>query len=46
MYGSSTLANLQFLMDNISFIIACKELKIVQIAQLNQLFQLLHLFHI
>ena len=46
MYGSSTLAMLQFLMDDISFNIACKELKIAQIAQLNQLFQLLHLFHI
>ena len=46
MYGSSTLAILQFLMDDISFNIACKELKIAQIAQLNQLFQLLHLFHI
>ena len=33
-------------MGDISFNIACKELKIVQIAQLNQLFQLLHLFHI
>ena len=36
----------QFLMADISFNIACKELKIVQIAQLNQLFQLLHLVHI
>ena len=33
----------QFLMTDISFNIACKELKIAQIAQLNQLFQLLHL---
>ena len=33
----------QFLMADISFNIACKELKIAQIAQLNQLFQLLHL---
>ena len=33
-------------MANISFNIACKELKIAQIAQLNQLFQLLHLVHI
>ena len=30
-------------MANISFNIACKELKIAQIARLNQLFQLLHL---
>ena len=36
----------QFLMTDISFNIACKELKIAQIAQLNQLFQLLHLIHI
>jgi len=34
------------LMADISFNIACKELKIAQIAQLNQLFQLLHLVHI
>ena len=33
-------------MAEISFNIACKELKIKQIAQLNQLFQLLHLVHI
>ena len=34
-------------MANISFNIACKELKIAQIAQLNQLFQLFrHLVHI
>ena len=33
-------------MDDISFNIACKELKIAQIAQLNQLFQLLHLVQI
>ena len=33
----------QLLMADISFNIACKELKIAQIAQLNQLFQLLHL---
>ena len=33
-------------MSDISFNIACKELKIAQIAQLNQLFQLLHLVHI
>ena len=33
-------------MADISFNIACKELKIAQIAQLNQLFQLLHLVHI
>ena len=33
-------------MADISFNIACKELKIAQIAQLNQLFQLLHSFHI
>ena len=36
----------QFLMSDISFNTACKELKIAQIAQLNQLFQLLHLAHI
>ena len=36
----------QFLMADISFNTACKELKIAQIAQLNQLFQLLHLVHI
>ena len=36
----------QFLMADISFNTACKELKIAQIAQLNQLFQLLHLAHI
>ena len=33
-------------MANISFNIACKELKIAQIAQLNQIFQLLLLVHI
>ena len=33
-------------MADISFNIACKELKTDQIAQLNQLFQLLHLVHI
>ena len=33
-------------MADISFNIACKELKIAQIAQLNHLFQLLHLVHI
>ena len=32
-------------MADISFNIACKELKIAQIAQLNQLCQLLHLVH-
>ena len=32
-------------MADISFNIACKELKIAQIAQLNQLFQVLHLVH-
>ena len=36
----------QILMAEISFNIACKELKIKQIAQLNQLFQFLHLVHI
>ena len=36
----------QFLMADISFNIACKELKIEQIAQLNQLFQVLHFVHI
>ena len=30
-------------MADISFNIACKELKIAEIAQLNQVFQLLHL---
>ena len=35
----------QFLIADISFNIACKELKIAQIAQLNQLFQVLHLVH-
>ena len=33
-------------MADISFNIACKELKIAQIVQLNQFFQLLHLVHI
>ena len=33
-------------MADISFNIACKELKTAQIAQLNQLFQLLHLVRI
>ena len=33
-------------MADISFNIACKELKIAQIAQLNPSFQLLHLVHI
>ena len=33
-------------MADISFNIACKELKIAQIAHLNQLFQLLHLVYI
>ena len=33
-------------MADISFNVACKELKIAQIAQLNQLFQLWHLVHI
>ena len=36
----------QFLMSDIPFNTACKELKIAQIAQLYQLFQLLHLAHI
>ena len=48
MYGSLTFchtANSQFLIADISFNVACKELKIAQIAQLNQLFQLLHLVH-
>ena len=36
----------QFLMADISFNIACKELKIPQITQLNQLFQVLHLVHV
>ena len=30
-------------MAGISFVIACKEVKIAQIAQINQLFQLLNL---
>jgi len=49
MYGSLTFLPptiSQFLMSDISFSTACKELKIAQIAQLNQLFQLLHLAHI
>ena len=33
-------------MADISFNIACKELKIAQIAQLNQFFQFLHLVYI
>ena len=33
-------------MADISFNIACIELKIAQIAQLNQIFQLLHYVHI
>ena len=33
-------------MADISFSIACKEMKIAQIAQLNQLFQLLQLVYI
>ena len=33
-------------MADISFNIACKELKIAQIAQLNQLFQGLHFVHV
>ena len=33
-------------MADISFNIACKELRIEQIAQPNQLFQLLHLVHL
>ena len=33
-------------MADISFSIACKELKIAQIAQLKELFQFLHLVHI
>ena len=33
-------------MADISFNIACKELKIAQIPQLNQLFQFLRLVHI
>ena len=33
----------QFSMAAVSFVIACKELKIGQIAQINQLFQLLNL---
>ena len=33
-------------MADISFSIACKELKIAQIAQLNQLFQLFQLVYI
>ena len=49
MYGSLTFCHpaiSQFLMADISFNIAFKELKIAQIAQLNQLFQLLQLVHI
>ena len=33
-------------MADVSFNIACKELKIAQVAHLNQLFQLLHLVHL
>ena len=36
----------QFLMVDISFNIACKELKIAQISQLKEAFQLVHLVHI
>ena len=36
----------QCLVADISFNMACKELKIVQIAQLNQLSKLEHLLHI
>ena len=36
----------QFLMADVSFNNACKEVKIAQIAQFNQLFRLLHLVHI
>ena len=49
MYGSLTFfhtAISQFLMADISFNIACKELKIAQISQLKEAFQLLHLVHI
>ena len=49
MYGSLIFfchpAISQFLMADISFNVACKELKIEQIGQLNQLLQLLHLLH-
>ena len=48
-YGSLSFCHTaisQFLMADISFNIACQELKIAQIAQLNQLFQVLHLVHI
>ena len=41
MYGSLTfILILQFLMADIPFNIACKELEIARIAQINQLFQL------
>ena len=43
---SSHPAISQFLMADISFNTAWKELKIAQIAQLHLLFQLLHLVHI
>ena len=49
MYGSLTFSphsNFALFMADISFNIACKELKIEQIFQLNRLFQLLHLVHI
>ena len=36
----------QFSMADISFSIACKEMKIVQIAQVDQLFKLLNPVHI
>ena len=41
-----TVALSQFLMADISFNTACKELKIAQNAQFNQLFQPLYLAHI
>ena len=42
----SHIAISQFLMADISFNIACIELKTAQIAQFNQIFQLLHLVHL
>ena len=42
-YNLAPQQSAQFSMAAISFVIACKELKIAQIVQINQLFQLLNL---
>ena len=42
-YNLAPQQSAQFSMAAISFVIACKELKIVQIVQINQPFQLSHL---